>query len=143
MWNDLLSWLTEHEALIRQIGNASLIMLVLTIVALPIIIKQLPADYFTSEHRDAAWHKRKHPLFWGVVALAKNLLGIVLILAGIAMLVLPGQGTLTILIGLAVTNFPAKYEIERRIASQPAVGATLNKIRAWTGEPPLLLPEPE
>jgi hypothetical protein len=60
-----------------------------------------------------------------------------LILAGIAMLVLPGQGTVTILIGLALTNFPGKYALERRIASQPAVRATLNKIRGLAGCSPL------
>ena len=68
--------------------------------------------------------------------------GLLLILAGIAMLVLPGQVTVTILIGLAITSFPVKYKLERSIASQPAVGATLNKIRKLTGKPPLSLLNP-
>lgn len=63
-----------------------------------------------------------------------------MILAGIIMLVLPGQGTVTILIGLAISNFPGKYKIERKISSQPAVGATLNKIRKLTGSSPLVFP---
>lgn len=134
-------WLSGHEELIRQIGNASVIALVVTIVALPLIVKQLPVDYFISENREPAWHERRHPLFWGAITVLKNVIGVVLVVAGIAMLLLPGQGAVTILIGLAITNFPAKYAIERRIASQPAVGATLNKIREWTGEEPLLLPD--
>ncbi len=142
MWDDIVSWLTEHQQLIQQIGNASLVVLVLTIVALPLVVKQLPADYFINERREPAWRERKHPLLWGVVTLAKNAVGIFLILVGIAMLVLPGQGTVTVLIGLACTNFPAKYSLERRIVSQPAVGATLNKLRKLTREPPLLLPDP-
>lgn len=142
MWTDLLDWLTGHQDLIRQIGNASLIILLLTVVALPLIVKQLPVDYFVNDKREPAWHERKYPLFWGVVTVLKNVLGLVLIVAGIAMLVLPGQGTVTVLIGLAITNFPAKYTLERRIASQRAVGATLNKIREWTGEPSLVLPDP-
>lgn len=141
MWEEILSWLTEHEELIGQLGTVSLVMLVLTIVALPFVVKKLPADYFVNEKREPAWHKRKHPLFWGLLTLAKNLLGIVMILAGIAMLVLPGQGAVTILVGLAITNFPWKYALERRIAAMPAVGATLNKIRELTGVPPLLLPD--
>lgn len=56
------------------------------------------------------------------------------------MLILPGQGALTILIDLALTNFPGKYAIERRIASSPAVGWTLNRIRALAARPPLQLP---
>ncbi len=142
MWNDVLNRLAEHEELIQQIGNTSLVVLILTIVALPLIVKQLPADYFISEKREPAWRERKHPLLWGAITLAKNLLGLFLILVGIAMLVLPGQGAVTILIGLASTNFPAKYALERRIVRQPAIGATLNKIRELTREPPLLLPDP-
>ena len=56
------------------------------------------------------------------------------------MLLLPGQGIVTVLIGFALTNFPGKYAIERRIACQPAVGRTLNRIREWAGRPPLRLP---
>jgi hypothetical protein len=56
------------------------------------------------------------------------------------MLVLPGQGTVTILIGLAISNFPGKFAIEQRIASQPAVGNTLNKIRKLSGVSPLQMP---
>lgn len=142
MWTKLLSWLTAHQELIQEIGAASLVIMVLTIVLLPVIIRQLPVDYFTRENREPAWRERKHPLFWGVITSAKNLLGVFLVLVGIAMLVLPGQGAVTILVGLAITNFPAKYALERRIASQPAVGATLNKIRELTRVPPLLLPNP-
>ncbi len=63
-----------------------------------------------------------------------------MILIGIAMLVLPGQGTVTILIGLAISNFPGKFAIEQRIANQPAVGNTLNKIRKLGGVSSLQMP---
>ena len=140
MWKDLLNWASENQALIDQIGQASLIMLVITVVALPFAVKGLPADYFTSEQREPARKTRKHPALWALLSLLKNLVGLVLILAGIIMLVLPGQGTVTILIGLAISNFPGKYKLERRIACQPAVGETLNKIRKLTGSPPLEFP---
>ena len=133
-------FLENNEALLQQLGTVSLALLVITLVALPVVVAKLPVDYFTQERRESASRARKHPLFWGVVSLVKNLLGIVLMLAGLAMLVLPGQGAVTILIGLALTNFPGKYAIERRIASQPAVGKTLNRIRALAGQPPLRMP---
>jgi len=133
-------WIEADVTFLQQIGTASLVMLIVTLLALPIIVVKLPADYFTQERRDSAHRTRKHPLLWGVVTLVKNLLGIVLILAGLAMLVLPGQGVLTILIGLSLTNFPGKYAIERRMARQPAVGKTLNRIRQWAGQPPLSMP---
>lgn len=140
MLNEIMQWLTEHQDLIQQIGNISLVVLAITVVALPVIVMKLPEDYFINETREPASQTRKHPLLWAVISFAKNVLGVLLILVGIAMLVLPGQGTVTILIGLAISNFPGKFKLERKIASQPAVGATLNKIRDLTGTPPLLMP---
>lgn len=138
MLDQITQWLTEHQELIQQVGNLSLIVLGITVLALPAVVKQLPEDYFVSESREPARETRKHPLVWAVVSFCKNLLGVFLILVGIAMLVLPGQGTVTILIGLAISNFPGKYKLERKIVSNPAVGTTLNKIRELTGAPPLL-----
>ena len=134
------TWLQEHEQLFRQLGTVSLVLLVVTLVALPVVVVMLPEDYFVRQKRRPAHTTRKYPLFWGLVSIFKNLLGLILILAGLAMLVLPGQGLITILIGLALTNFPGKYVIERRIASRPAVGATLNKVRRLAGRAPLLMP---
>ena len=140
MLNGILAWLSENEQLIQEIGTVSLVMLGLTIVVLPVVVMKLPADYFINEKREPSWRTRKHPLMWVSLSLVKNVIGLSLILVGVAMLVLPGQGTITILIGLAMTNFPGKYGLERRIACQPAVGYTLNKIRKLTGVPALLMP---
>ena len=137
MLSEIQAWITDHQQLIEQTGNLSLVILVITVIALPWVVKQLPEDYFISVKREPARETRKNPLIWSLLTLVKNLVGLVLILAGIIMLVLPGQGTVTILIGLAISNFPGKYKIERKISSQPAVVATLNKIRKLTGSPPL------
>jgi hypothetical protein len=140
MLTEIQDWLSANEHLIQQLGNVSLVILGITIVVLPVVVMKLPVDYFISEQREPSWRTRKYPLVWGLLTLVKNLLGLLLILVGVAMLVLPGQGTITILVGLAMTNFPGKYALERRIAGQPAVGATLNKIRQLTGAPPLQMP---
>ena len=140
MLAEITDWLSQNEALIQQIGNYSLVILAITVVALPVVVKKLPEDYFVTDKREPARQNRKNPVLWALVSLFKNLVGILLILVGIAMLVLPGQGTVTILIGLAITNFPGKFKLERKIASQPAVGKTLNKIRELTGVPPLRMP---
>ena len=81
-----------------------------------------------------------HPLPWQALSLLKNLLGILLILIGIALLVLPGQGALTILIGLTMTTSPGKYRLERRMMRQRTINKTLNKIRKWANKPPLEVP---
>jgi hypothetical protein len=72
--------------------------------------------------------------------LGKNLLGIVLVCTGVAMLVFPGQGILTILIGLMLINFPGKRALEQRLVRRPAVLRTMNWMRAKAHQPALELP---
>ena len=74
------------------------------------------------------------------VRLAKNGLGVVLLAAGIAMLVLPGQGLLTLVVALILLDFPGKRRLQRRIVYAPRVLAALNALRRRAGREPL---EPE
>jgi hypothetical protein len=69
--------------------------------------------------------------------LAKNLIGYGLILAGILMLLLPGQGILTMITGLLLIDYPGKFRLERQIARQPAILKSLNWLRAKAQKPPL------
>ena len=83
------------------------------------------------------------PLLVLIASYSISILGFVMILAGIAMLVLPGQGILTILMGVALANFPGKFTLERRLVRQPSVGRTLNRIREFAGKPQLEIPARE
>lgn len=139
----VLEFVRAHEELLVRIGTASLLLLVVTAMALPFVVANLPEDYFVRRRRAVARRERKYPWLWRLVAVAQNALGAIFVLAGILMLVLPGQGILTILIGLAITNFPGKYAVERAIIRQEAVRRALNKMRAVAGRPPLILPASE
>jgi hypothetical protein len=92
----------------------------------------LPADYFLREEAGLVADPKRHA--W--LKLGKNLLGVVLLVAGIAMLVLPGQGVLTLLVAVALLDFPGKRRLERRIARSPRVLAALNSMRKKRGQPP-------
>jgi hypothetical protein len=59
------------------------------------------------------------------------------------MLLLPGQGILTILIGLMLLDFPGKRRLERRLVQQPSVWRAINWMRAKAHQPALELPAPE
>ena len=63
------------------------------------------------------------------------------IIYGIVMLALPGQGVLTVLIGISLTNFPGKYALERKLVSQPSVFNAINWLRKRSGKPPLAHPQ--
>lgn len=136
----VVAWVREHAVLFQVLGAASLAMFVLSLVVFPLVVISLPPDYFVRERRDPVRQLRRRPLLWAAVMVAKNLLGAALIAAGIAMLVLPGQGLLTILMGLALTNFPGKFTLERRFVRVPSVGRALNRIRSAAGRPPLEIP---
>ena len=118
------------------LGITSVVVFVLSLLLLPIFVRKIPANYFVREHQDDPWHLLLQPR-----NLLRNTLGLLLILAGIAMLVLPGQGLLTILIGIAVMNFPGKYELERWIVGRKGVLNALNWLRRKSGVPDLIDPQ--
>jgi len=69
----------------------------------------------------------------------KNLLGYLLILFGIAMLVTPGQGLLTVIIGLMLIDFPMKYRLERWLAGRKNVLNAMNWLRQRAHKKPLYI----
>jgi hypothetical protein len=71
----------------------------------------------------------------------KNLVGVALLLAGLVMLVTPGQGLLTIVVGLTLLSFPGKARLERWIATRPAVWRAINWMRQRAGRDTLEHPE--
>jgi len=71
--------------------------------------------------------------------IGRNLIGLVFVLAGVVLLVLPGQGLLMIIIGLLLVDFPGKRAIERKIARRPKILKLLNGIRSRRGRPPLVV----
>jgi hypothetical protein len=73
--------------------------------------------------------------------MGKNLLGYLLIAAGIAMLVLPGQGVLTILLGFILVDLPGKYRFERWLVTRPLVLRSINRLRRRAGRDPLIFEE--
>ncbi|GAC36330.1 hypothetical protein GPSY_0692 [Paraglaciecola psychrophila 170] len=54
------------------------------------------------------------------------------------MLVLPGQGLITMLIGLSLLPFPGKDKMEQNILSRKSVRTTLNWIRVKAKKPPFI-----
>ena len=123
--------LVEPGALVA-LGVFSLVAFLATAVLVPLAIARMPADYLV---RPVAV-RHAQPL---LVAL-KNFAGVVLVLLGIAMLVLPGQGLLTLLLGLGLVDFPGRRRIELAVMTRPAVLKAINALRRRAGRPPLEIP---
>jgi hypothetical protein len=60
-------------------------------------------------------------------------------LMGVAMLVLPGQGVLTIITGLLLLDFPGKYRFERWLVRRGPVLRGVNWLRDRAGRQALRL----
>jgi hypothetical protein len=129
-WN----WAKSHPSLLAWASAVSLAMFLMTPIGVGWIVIRLPKDYFTAERQiaAAAWHR--HPLLLPFTLVAKNLAGFVLLLAGLVMLVTPGQGVLTIAVGLTLIDFPGKRRFERWLATRPPVWRAINWLRERAGQ---------
>jgi len=101
-----------------------------------VLIVKLPADFYAERN-----HRRRvfqdSPVLRVVFLAIKNTLGALLLVAGILMLVLPGQGILTILAALTLLDFPGKRRLELRILHLPALLKGINGLRRRAGRKPL------
>lgn len=73
-----------------------------------------------------------------VLNLVKIIAGIFLLICGIVMLVLPGQGLLTILLGLSLIPFPGKHKLEQNLLARKSIRASLNWIRTKANKEPFI-----
>ncbi len=114
----------------------SAILFVGTLIVVPMLIVAMPADYF-NRHRRREDRRSVHPVLRITGLVIKNAIGLVLVAGGVVMLVLPGQGLLTIMVGLVMMDFPGKYALEKRVVSLGPVLRTMNWIRRRRGKAPL------
>jgi hypothetical protein len=131
---------TEPATLLWWATGLSVLALVATVVGVPWVVARLPHDYFSRKAR-AVWRRSAdEPLLALVLGVLKNILGGILLVLGLIMLVTPGQGLLTILIGLLLMNFPGKYVLERWLVLRPGVLRALNWLRRRRGQRPFERP---
>lgn len=139
MLDTLLQYIQSHESLVFWSLVVSGITFVGTLVIVPALVIRIPVDYFSHNRRERTEWTDDHPVIRMILLIGKNLLGYVIILMGIAMLVLPGQGMLTIIIGLILINFPGKYLLERWLITRKPVLTSINWFRVKAGRAPLLV----
>ncbi|MGI8494598.1 MAG: hypothetical protein ACR2L1_04700 [Pyrinomonadaceae bacterium] len=116
------------------------ISLTFSTLAVGIVMVKIPADYFSSHHHPEFMSGKPFLVRWSAVIL-KNFFGVILIVLGILLSLpgVPGQGLLTILLGLIMMDIPGKKPIEAKIIKRPAILSVINKLRARHQKPPLIL----
>ena len=132
---DLFEWFKAYGPLVGIFSVASFVG---SILFCTLAITYLPTDYFLPNRRE---FRIKHPLLRVCLILLKNLLAAFLIVVGFIQIPLPGQGVLTMLIGIAISDLPGKRKLERRLIRLPAILSAANRIRTRFGRPPIVLDE--
>ena len=133
------TYIETHQVLLGWLSVASVLTFIGTLVVIPWIIVRIPADYFSSpRHRPAGGHFPSRIVQILLIA-AKNLLGCFFIAAGLIMLMIPGQGLLTIILGLLLMNFPGKYRLEQWLIHRKRILPLINRLRRRAGREPLSL----
>ncbi len=117
---------------------ASIIGFIGSLIAIPWILIRLPSDYFDMRV-PRHWMKDHHPVLRITGLIIKNILGTVFLIEGFLMLFLPGQGLLTMLIGISFMDFPCKRKLEVRIICRPALFNAINAMRQKFNKLPLTL----
>jgi len=127
------------EGFLIALTIVSVLMFFGTILIIPVILIRLPVDYFLHDE-ERVWMAGYHPILRYAGLIVKNTVGLIFLLAGIAMHVLPGQGLLTMVIGVSLLDFPGKRTIEHRLLTKPMVFQAMNAIRKRFGKPPFSRP---
>jgi hypothetical protein len=136
----LIEWLDSHRAIAAMIVGVSIATFLVTLAAIPVLLTRIPPDYFSQRRRPDVPCKHYHPVLRMIALAAKNGFGTALVIAGAIMLVTPGQGIITLLIGLALIDLPGKRALEGWIVCRPGVLGAINRLRARYGHPPLERP---
>lgn len=138
----MLAWLSEHQVLLTWLSIASFVTFIGSLLALPWMVAMIPEDYFLYGSRETTTLKQRHPVIRSLLLVGKNLLGLILLCGGFLMLFMPGQGILTMAVGLLLLDYPGKYTLEKRIVSTPSVLKSLNWLRAKRNLPALKVDKP-
>jgi hypothetical protein len=139
-WSQIIDWIQTHDVLLGWAGLFSFITFVCTMVIIPIVILLLPPRYLLDPAQPAF---NFNPLQKSVFLPLKNTIGGFLVVAGIGMLFLPGQGLLTLFVGVVLIDFPRKRKVVRWFLGRKRLLRLINRFRARFNRLPMESPVPK
>jgi len=136
--SDFISGLTWQKILVGAAIFLASFLINLAIVS--IILVKLPADHFSKRRKTKFWAGPR-PAIHAAKVIGKNIAGILLVALGIVLSLpgVPGQGLLTVLLGIMLLDFPGRHRLEQKLLSKPSIVNTINRLRGRFGKPPLQL----
>ena len=131
--NIFFEFLSDYKIYLVWLGTLSFTIFIFSLLTIKWLVALIPSDYFIKKNNSE--FRSNYPIFWLVSIIIKNLVGYTLIIGGILMLVLPGQGLFTIFVGLMLSNYPGKFYIERKFIAIPSVLRAINWLRKKSNTP--------
>ena len=109
-----------------------------SLLVVPWLILRLSPEYFIRHRLDVIERHRRHPVLAIIIFFLRNTVGLGLLAAGTAMLVMPGQGILAMLIGLSFMDFPKKHQLLEKVVQSKGIQRSLNWTRRKGGKEDLV-----
>lgn len=148
----LAQFFTKHYQVASLVTMLSLFAFVLGVLLLPWLIALIPDSYFyrqgastkdnVASIRDSVdqenYSVSKYSIFRRLI---KNVVGVVFVATGIVLLITPGQGVLTLILGMMLLDYPGKKKIERKLLSYPPVLKLINSLRRRRGKREFIFPD--
>ena len=122
---DIIEWFRAHDSLMYWSALGSATTFVGSLIIVPILVIRIPDDYFLARRRRVSHWRRLHPVPGIALLVLKNVCGIVFIVPGIAIPVLPGQGILAIPSRLLPVKFPRTDPRDRPLRRRERAPRTL------------------
>ena len=124
--------------LLQWLGALSVVTFFGSLLIVPWLILRMSSEYFIKHRLKVIERHQRHPVLAVIVFFLRNTIGAVLLFAGTAMLLLPGQGIITMLIGISVMDFPGKHRLIEKVIQNRNVQRSLNWIRRKGGKEDLV-----
>lgn len=138
---ELSGWLANNDELLGWLAFFSALVFVVSLALIPWLIVRIPADYFTKtdEHRSSL--AGYNPLLVAILRMVRNTLAVIFLLVGLLLLVLPGQGLLTMFLGLVIADFPRKHQLVNWLVAHPSICRPMNWLRRRADREPIVPPK--
>ena len=136
--SDFISGLTWQKVLVGASIFLASFLINLGIVSL--ILVKLPANHFSKRRKTKFWAGPR-PAIHAAKVIGKNIGGLLLVALGVVLSLpgVPGQGLLTVLLGIMLLDFPGRHRLEQKLLSRPSIVNAINKLRARFGKKKLEL----
>jgi hypothetical protein len=104
------------------------------------ILVKLPKDHFSKSRKTKFWSGPR-PALHAAKVIGKNIAGILLVALGVVLSLpgVPGQGLLTVLLGVMLLDFPGRHRLEQKLLSKASIVNSINRLRKRFDKPPLEL----